>query len=40
MSETGKQIRMERIFSRNTKKTVIVPMDNGVTVALLKGLPT
>lgn len=38
MSETGKQIRMERIFSRNTKKTVIVPMDHGVTLGPIKGL--
>lgn len=38
MSETGKQIRMERIFSRNTKKTVIVPMDHGVTVGPIEGL--
>lgn len=35
---TGKQIRMERIFNRNTKKTVIVPMDHGVTVGLIEGL--
>lgn len=38
MSETGKQIRMERIFSRNTKKTVIVPMDHGVTMGPIEGL--
>ncbi|MEW5948528.1 MAG: 2-amino-3,7-dideoxy-D-threo-hept-6-ulosonate synthase [Thermodesulfobacteriota bacterium] len=35
---TGKQIRMERIFNRNTKKTVIVPMDHGVTVGPIDGL--
>lgn len=35
---TGKQIRMERIFNRNTKKTVIVPMDHGVTVGPIEGL--
>lgn len=35
---TGKQIRMERIFNRNTRKTVIVPMDHGVTVGLINGL--
>lgn len=35
---TGKQIRLERIFNRNTKKTVIVPMDHGVTVGLIDGL--
>lgn len=35
---TGKQIRMERIFNRNTRKTVIVPMDHGVTVGPIDGL--
>lgn len=35
---TGKQIRMERIFNRNTRKTVIVPMDHGVTVGPIEGL--
>jgi len=35
---TGKHIRMERIFNRNTKKTVIVPMDHGVTVGPIEGL--
>ncbi|MGB8819609.1 MAG: fructose-bisphosphate aldolase, partial [Methanoregula sp.] len=25
----GKEIRLERIMNRNTKKTVIVPMDHG-----------
>lgn len=35
---TGKQIRLERIFNRNTKKTVIVPMDHGVTVGPIDGL--
>lgn len=35
---TGKQIRMERIFNRNTRKTVIVPMDHGVTVGPIAGL--
>jgi len=34
----GKQIRMERIIDRNTKKTVIVPMDHGVTVGPIDGL--
>lgn len=29
---------MERIFNRNTKKTVIVPMDHGVTVGPIEGL--
>jgi len=34
----GKLIRMERIINRNTRKTVIVPMDHGVTVGPIKGL--
>ena len=28
----GKSIRMERITDRNSGKTVIVPMDHGVTI--------
>ena len=35
---TGKLIRMERIINRNSRKTVIVPMDHGVTVGPIKGL--
>ncbi len=34
----GKQIRMERIFDRNTGKTVIVPMDHGTTIGPIAGL--
>lgn len=34
----GKVIRLERIINRNTQKTVIVPMDHGVTVGPIKGL--
>ncbi len=34
----GKAIRMERIMNRNTRKTVIVPMDHGVSVGPIKGL--
>ena len=34
----GKLIRLERIFDRNTGKTVIVPMDHGVTVGPIPGL--
>jgi fructose-bisphosphate aldolase/2-amino-3,7-dideoxy-D-threo-hept-6-ulosonate synthase len=34
----GKLIRMERILDRNTRKTVIVPLDHGVTVGPIKGL--
>jgi fructose-bisphosphate aldolase/2-amino-3,7-dideoxy-D-threo-hept-6-ulosonate synthase len=35
---SGKQIRLERIMDRNTKKTVIVPMDHGVTNGPIPGL--
>lgn len=38
MTTTGKQIRMERIIDRNTGKTIIVPMDHGVTVGPIGGL--
>jgi DhnA family fructose-bisphosphate aldolase class Ia len=34
----GKKIRMERIVDRNSGKTVIVPMDHGVTVGPIDGL--
>ncbi len=34
----GKRIRMERIMSRETGKTVIVPMDHGVTIGPVPGL--
>lgn len=34
----GKAIRMERIMNRETGKTVIVPMDHGVTVGPIPGL--
>jgi fructose-bisphosphate aldolase/2-amino-3,7-dideoxy-D-threo-hept-6-ulosonate synthase len=34
----GKQIRMQRIMDRNTGRTVIIPMDHGVTVGPIKGL--
>lgn len=35
---TGKRIRLERIINRQTGKTVIVPMDHGVTVGPIAGL--
>jgi len=35
---TGKSIRLERIINRQTGKTVIVPMDHGVTVGPISGL--
>ncbi|HDQ40996.1 MAG TPA: fructose-bisphosphate aldolase [Desulfonatronum sp.] len=34
----GKQIRLERILNRNTKRTIIVPLDHGVSVGPLAGL--
>ena len=34
----GKQIRLERIMNRDTGRTVIVPMDHGVTVGPINGL--
>jgi predicted phospho-2-dehydro-3-deoxyheptonate aldolase len=34
----GKEVRKERIMNRETGKTVIVPMDHGVTVGPIKGL--
>ncbi|MBN1134858.1 MAG: class I fructose-bisphosphate aldolase family protein [Methanosarcinaceae archaeon] len=38
MSEIGKSVRMERIFDRNSGKTIIIPMDHGVGAGPLKGL--
>ena len=35
---TGKNIRMERFFNRNTGKSIIVPMDHGVSVGPIDGL--
>ena len=34
----GKQIRLERIINRNSRKTVIIPMDHGVTIGPVAGL--
>lgn len=34
----GKQVRMERILNRTTGRTIIVPMDHGVTMGLVDGL--
>ena len=34
----GKKIRMERIFNRLTSRTIIVPLDHGVTVGPIEGL--
>ncbi|MFZ5571734.1 MAG: 2-amino-3,7-dideoxy-D-threo-hept-6-ulosonate synthase [Thermodesulfobacteriota bacterium] len=34
----GKSVRLERIFNRNTKKTIIVPLDHGVSVGPIVGV--
>jgi fructose-bisphosphate aldolase, class I len=34
----GKAIRLERIINRNSQRTVIIPMDHGVTVGPIQGL--
>jgi class I fructose-bisphosphate aldolase len=34
----GKAIRLERIIDRNTRRTIIVPMDHGTTVGPLPGI--
>ena len=34
----GKMIRLERIIDRNSHRTVIIPMDHGVTVGPIEGL--
>lgn len=34
----GKQVRLERILNRATGRTIIVPMDHGVTMGLVDGL--
>ena len=34
----GKAIRMERIINRNTGKTVIIPMDHGISIGPVEGL--
>jgi fructose-bisphosphate aldolase/2-amino-3,7-dideoxy-D-threo-hept-6-ulosonate synthase len=38
MSDIGKSIRIERIFDRKSKRTIIIPMDHGLTVGTIKGL--
>jgi len=38
MTEIGKRIRMDRIMNRNTKRTVIIPLDHGITMGPVKGL--
>lgn len=34
----GKQVRLERVMDRETRRTIIVPMDHGVTVGPIRGL--
>ena len=34
----GKAIRLERIINRETERTIVVPMDHGVTVGPIQGL--
>ncbi|MBI2437664.1 MAG: class I fructose-bisphosphate aldolase family protein [Lentisphaerae bacterium] len=34
----GKHIRLERIINRDTRRTVIVPMDHGVTIGPIRGI--
>jgi len=34
----GKQVRLERVMERQTRRTIIVPMDHGVTVGPIHGL--
>ncbi|MHA1267143.1 MAG: 2-amino-3,7-dideoxy-D-threo-hept-6-ulosonate synthase [Candidatus Helarchaeota archaeon] len=38
MSMIGKAIRLERIINRMTKRTIIVPMDHGMSVGPIKGI--
>ena len=38
MTILGKMIRMERILNRNVGRTVIVPMDHGISVGPIDGL--
>ncbi len=38
MTILGKRIRMERIINRNTGRTIIVPMDHGISVGPIDGL--
>jgi fructose-bisphosphate aldolase/2-amino-3,7-dideoxy-D-threo-hept-6-ulosonate synthase len=38
MSEVGKNVRMERIMNRKTGRTIIVPMDHGVSSGPIPGL--
>ena len=34
----GKQVRLQRIFNRETGRAIIVPMDHGVSVGPIEGI--
>ena len=38
MTILGKNIRLERIINRNTRRTIIVPMDHGISVGPIDGI--
>jgi fructose-bisphosphate aldolase/2-amino-3,7-dideoxy-D-threo-hept-6-ulosonate synthase len=38
MTEIGKQIRLERLINRESKKTVIVPLDHGLSMGPIDGI--
>ncbi|MHA1733353.1 MAG: 2-amino-3,7-dideoxy-D-threo-hept-6-ulosonate synthase [Promethearchaeota archaeon] len=38
MSSMGKAIRLERIFNRKSGRTIVIPMDHGLTVGVIPGL--
>ncbi|WP_292462111.1 2-amino-3,7-dideoxy-D-threo-hept-6-ulosonate synthase [Methanolobus sp.] len=38
MSEIGKSVRLERILDRNTRRTIIIPMDHGVGAGPIRGI--
>ncbi len=38
MSVIGKKIRLDRIMDRNTQRTVIIPLDHGVSIGPVMGL--
>ena len=38
MPDVGKKIRIERILDRESKRTIIIPMDHGLSVGTIKGL--
>ena len=38
MSQIGKSIRMERVMNRDSRRTVIIPLDHGVTIGPVEGI--